>query len=120
MSSRLDLSSLLSLIIQSAVDMLQGELGFIALRTTDRADSKFSASFGIPPKLLQLFAPFLTDIPRVEDQAYVPVWQIPNLRHKLDRVAATSGVNLQQVVALPLATEERFPGRHFRVPKHGP
>ena len=32
MTSRLDLPSLLTLIISSAVDMLHGELGFIALR----------------------------------------------------------------------------------------
>jgi PAS domain S-box-containing protein len=109
MSSRLDLPSLLALIIQSAVDMLLGELGFIALR---RPSGEFDirASVGIPPKLIPIFAPFLTDIPHVEGNDYLPLWQVPDLRFKLDVVAATSGVNLRQVVALPLVTEDRLLG----------
>jgi PAS domain S-box-containing protein len=109
MTSRLDLPSLLTLIIQSAVDMLQGELGFIALRRTDGA-LDILASYGIPLKLLPVFAPFLTDIPHVEGQAYLPGWKVPDLGLKLEIVSATSGVNLRQVVALPLVTEDRFVG----------
>jgi len=50
MTSRLDLPSLLSLIISSAVDMLQGELGFIALRGHD-GHLEIRASYGIPAEL---------------------------------------------------------------------
>jgi PAS domain S-box-containing protein len=109
MSSRLDLPSLLALIIQSAVDMLQGELGFIALRRSS-GDFEIRASFGISPQMMPVFAPFLTGIPHVEGNSYLPLWQVPDLRFKLDILAATSGVNLRQVVALPLVTEDRLQG----------
>ena len=109
MTSRLDLPSLLSLIISSAVDMLQGELGFIALRGPD-GELEIRASYGIPAELLQVFAPFLRGVPNVEGHSHLPVWQIPDLRLKLEIVAATSGLNLRQVVALPLVADERYLG----------
>jgi signal transduction histidine kinase len=109
MTSRLDLPSLLTLILSSAVDMLQGELGFIALRGSD-GDLGIRASYGIPTDMLSVFSPFLTGIPNVEAHSHLPVWQVPDLRLKLEVVAATSGLRLRQVVALPLVADESYLG----------
>jgi PAS domain S-box-containing protein len=109
LTSRLDLPSLLKLIITSAVDMLKGELGFIALRTPE-GKLEIRASYGIPAELLSVFSPFLTGSPIAEGQSQLPVHQIPDLRLKLEIVVSTSGLNLRQVVALPLIADERYLG----------
>lgn len=109
MTSRLDLPSLLTLIISSAVDMLHGELGFIALRGAN-GQLEIRASYGIPAELLSGFSPFLTGMPSPEGRSHLPVWQLPDLRLKLEIVAATSGLDLRQVVALPLIADERYLG----------
>jgi len=110
MTSRLDLPSLLTLILQSAVDMLRSELGFIALRRRSDNELEIRASYGIPTHTLPLFSPFLTGIPHIEGPSAHLVWQIPDLRGKLEIVASASGVSLRQVVALPLVAEERLIG----------
>jgi len=109
MTSRLDFPSLLTLIISSAVDMLHGELGFIALRGPE-GDLEIRASYGIPAEFLSVFSPFLSGVPTAGGQSHLPVWQVPDLRLKLEIVVATSGLNLQQVVALPLVADERYLG----------
>ncbi len=109
MTSRLDLPSVLRLIIQSAVEMLRGQVGLIALR---RADGEFQirASYGLSPNLLPLFAPLLTDIPHDNITGRLTGWQIPDLQLKLSLVTAAAGLNLRQVVALPMTMEESLMG----------
>jgi signal transduction histidine kinase len=109
MMSRLDLPSLLTLIISSAVDMLHGELGFIALRGPE-GGLEIRASYGVPAEFLSVFSPFLSGVPAAEGQSQLPVWQVSDLRLKLEIVVATSGLNLRQVVALPLVADERYLG----------
>lgn len=104
MTARLDLRSLLQLILENAVEMLHGEAGLIALRGND---GKFviRAAIGLPPHAPQLFAPLLTDIPLSHAQ-----WQIPDLYTRLQLVAASAGISLRQVVGLPLTLDEESIG----------
>ncbi len=104
MTSRLDLPSVLGLIIASAVEMLQGQVGLIALRQ-EEGDFWVRASYGLHPDLLPLFSPLLTDIPHLASPAQAPHWRIPDLHLKLSLVAVAAGVSLRQVVALPLILE---------------
>jgi PAS domain S-box-containing protein len=109
MTSKLDLPSVLRLILENAVEMLQGHGGLIALRQDD--DSfHVRASYGLPGQLLPLFSPLLADIPHLAGRAHLSRWQIPDLQIKLGLVAAAAGMALRQVVALPLVIEEELIG----------
>ena len=120
MTSRLDLPSLLRLILNSAVEMTGGEAGLIPLRG---AEDQFAvrASIGIPGALLPLFQPLWDDLPLLSSQADLAQWRIPNLSAKLRLVAASVGITLSQVVALPLVLEDSLEGiiYIFRKQDHG-
>jgi len=104
MTSRLDLPSVLRLILENAVEMLQGQAGLIALRQED--DSlRVQASYGLPAGLLHLFAPLLTDIPALAEREDLIRWTIPDLQMRLSLVVPAIGLGLRQVVALPLIME---------------
>jgi len=106
MTSRLDLPSLLRLILQGAIEMVQGEMGFIALVQPD-GSMRIVASYGIPSELLPVFAPLLEDISLPRRLGHPLRWQMPDLRLHLQRVSAATGVPLRQVVALPLLLEDK-------------
>ncbi len=104
MTARLDLPSLLQLIIEKAVGMLRGEAGMIALLGRD-GDFHVRASHGLPARTPQLFAPLLTNIPLQHTR-----WPVPDLYSRLQLVAASAGINLRQVVGLPLILEDELIG----------
>ena len=104
MTARLDLRSLLQLIIEYAVEMLRGEAGLIGLRARD-AELQVRASYGLPARTQQLFAPLLTDLPLGRSH-----WPVPDLYRRLRLVAASAGINLRQVVGLPLTLDDRLIG----------
>jgi PAS domain S-box-containing protein len=101
MTARLDLPSLLQLIIEKAVEMLRGEAGLIALRGRD-GDLHVRASYGLPAPTTQLFAPLLSIVPLQRAR-----WPLPDLYHRLALVAASAGISLRQVVGLPLSLDDR-------------
>jgi PAS domain S-box-containing protein len=104
MTARLDLPSLLHLIIEKAVEMLSGEAGLIAL--LDRDDHfRLRASYGLPARTPQFLAPLLTDIPLQHAH-----WPVPDLYARLQLVAASAGISLRQVVGLPLTLDDRLIG----------
>jgi len=105
MTARLDLPSLLRLIIEKAVEMLRGEAGLIALLGRD-GDFHIRASYGLPAHTPRLFAPLLTDIPLL----HLAHWPIPDLYARLQLVAASAGISLRQVVGLPLTLEDQLIG----------
>ena len=86
MTSRLDLPSLLRLILTSASEMVRAEAGLIALRRGQSTDLIIHASHGIPAGLLPRFAPLLADFPlQTEQYAASPIcrrastwWRVPS------------------------------------------
>jgi PAS domain S-box-containing protein len=108
MTARLDLPSLLRLVLESVVELLRGQMGLIALRDRDGA-FRVRASYGVPGQLFPFFEPLLTDLPGLRE-ASVAQWRIPNLNLRLGMVAAAAGLALQQVVALPLVIQEELIG----------
>jgi len=117
MTSRLDLPSVLRLILENAAEMLKGQAGLIALRQED-GSLRAQASYGLPPDILDFFTPLLTDIPaplrQAQDTAaereYLIRWTIPNLQMKLSLVVPAIGLGLRQVVALPMIMESNLVG----------
>lgn len=101
MISRLNVRAVLRLILQAAVDMLQGQSGLIALYNPDGAFA-FWASYGLPPALVDAFQPLVEDVPPVEK---AEDFVIPNLSEKLAQIAEETGLLLRQVVALPMVVD---------------
>lgn len=108
MTSNLDLPSLLRLTLSAAAEMVQGEIGLIAL--SQPADSfRIEAYYGIASRMLPLFAPLLTDISRSANPLERTL-TIPDLTLKLHVVSSATGLILRQVVALPLQVNQDLLG----------
>jgi PAS domain S-box-containing protein len=98
MISRLNVRGVLRLILQAAVDMLQGQSGLIALYNLDGAFA-FWTSYGLPPALVDAFQPLVEGVPAVDRAEN---FTIPDLAEKLAQIADETGLLLRQVVALPM------------------
>jgi PAS domain S-box-containing protein len=109
MTARLDLPSLLQLIIQSAVEMLSGRAGLIALRQDD-GSFRVEASFGISGRREDFFAPLFSEIPGLSGHHDLLGWTIPDVERKLRQVAQAIGIGLTRVVALPMTIEAQLIG----------
>ncbi len=105
MTSRLELGAVLRLILTYAAEMVEAEVGIIALHEPD-GSLVVKASYGIPARLLSSFAPLLTDIPRLVDLQRRTGWRVPDLELRLQAVASAIGMPLDQVIALPLVVDE--------------
>lgn len=110
MTSRLDLPSLLELTLQSAVELLRGQVGIIVLRGREGA-MRVRAYYGLPESMVRFFQPLWADLPGIEDEpGPFSRWRIPNVQMRLSMVAAAAGLAVTQVVALPLVFEEQLLG----------
>lgn len=107
LTSQLDLSSVLRLILEAAGEMLSGHAGLIVLRRDDAVDEddesafEVRASFGIPSQVLKLFAPLWSG--GVDGSSRLS-------RRQLTQIALSVGMPLQQVVALPMQVGEQVVG----------
>jgi PAS domain S-box-containing protein len=109
MTARLDLTDVLNMVIRYAVELLGGRVGVIALRQEDDSFA-ILASYGVDRRLLPRFRPLLTDIPLTPRPTLGGKWVIPRLETRLAAVTTASGINLQQVVALPMVADEQLIG----------
>lgn len=93
-TAQLDLTSVLSLVIEFAVEMLAGTSGLIALYTDDGSNElRVRASAGLPREVWPAFAPLL-DLPyEAPRDALIKVFR---------GIAADTGLALRQMIALPL------------------
>lgn len=98
MTSQLDLPSLLRLILDSAAEMLGGEVGLIALRQTDGRLTP-QAVYGIPKSRIAHLAPLLAEI---SDLGALTSGRLALPELSLPVLSAAVGVPLRQVVNLPL------------------
>ncbi len=112
LTSQLSISEVLKRILKSATEMLGGHAGLIALAEPEAFT--FRASYGINPNLLHLFAPLLTDIPRQHEEQFA----IPELSHKVRMIAQSVGINLHQVIALPMVVAQDLVGVVFIFRSH--
>ncbi|MCB0046270.1 MAG: GAF domain-containing protein [Caldilineaceae bacterium] len=120
MTSRLDLPSLLRLILQNAAEIVGCRAGLIAL-TREHIDIgdmpstvvHFEARgvYNIDPALLASFAPLLTidAVPVAADDGGNDS-HLPDLQERVRQVEAELGMTLGQVVGLPLLFEEQLLG----------
>lgn len=109
LTARLDLGEVLTLVLQSAVELLGGRAGLIALRQAGDTLSVV-ASYGLKKRWLPLFAPLLTGIPLSPDLLSEDIWSVAHLRAKLAQVAAALTLDLHEGVALPLIVDDEITG----------
>jgi PAS domain S-box-containing protein len=109
MTARLDISSLLELILGSAAEMVGGEVGLIALADED-GKLRARAVYGLPAHLVEQLAPVLAQLPGLAERGAAPPGGSPVPDIPLRRLEAAVGRPLRQVVNLPLAIENELLG----------
>ncbi|MCU0494670.1 MAG: ATP-binding protein [Chloroflexaceae bacterium] len=98
-TAQLDVTSVLSLVIGYAVEMLAGNSGLIALYDDDGGDElRVRASAGLPRDVWPAFAPLLAL--QLEETAH------ERLRETLRDISTDTGLNLRQLIALPLTIRD--------------
>ncbi len=103
-TSRLDLGSVLKLILKSAVEMVRGEVGIVVLY--GQRGPEVRAAYGIPRELLPLLEPVVSAEPvRIPGSG----WAISGLEERLAEVSRL-GLPFEQIVSLPLVFEEEILG----------
>ena len=105
MSARLDLSSLLSLILKSATEIMAGQTGLITLRMPDGTYAP-RASIGFPVQAVPLLEPLWQDL---EDDAVSE----KDISLRLAIASRAAGIPMRQVVALPMVIGEEKIGYIF-------
>jgi len=95
LTSQLDLSEVLRMILTAATSMLAGDVGLIALR--EHGGYHARAIYGIPPEQAEVFAPLLEDLSANE-------WGVdsPVLHARMRKVARDLDLALRQVFAIPM------------------
>lgn len=101
LTAELDLRDLLRLILQSAVELVSGQAGIIALADPDTGKLRVAAVYGIPAHLIDHFAPLLGDLPDVDGGEREVV---PELMRRLRQVAQKADLSLTQVIRLPMSS----------------
>ncbi len=107
LTSELDLSDVLRIIVQASVEFISGRAGAIIL--ADPSDNVFriAAVYGIQRDLIEEFAPLLQGLP------YQPGKEqetIPELTKRIQRVAKAAEIGVTQVLRLPMLSGETLIG----------
>lgn len=100
MTAELDLHDLLRLILKSAVELVSGKAGLIALMDEGGELLQVAAVYGIPPDLVDHFAPLVRGVPYREDSEGEA---FPELKNQLNHIMREADLGLTQVIRLPLS-----------------
>jgi len=107
MTAELDLPDLLRLILKSSVELVSGQAGMIALADEANETLRVAAVYGIPPHLVDYFAPLVRGIPYREG---LEAEAFPELVGQLRIIANKADLGLSQVIRLPLTIAGEFIG----------
>ena len=118
MTSQLDLRAVLRLILETATELVGGQVGLIALTQQD-GSYKLHASYGLPPQALPLVRPLFADLPEPARNVDPLQWTIPNLERRLNQVVRRIGIPLQQIVALPMTAADNLVGVIYVLRREG-
>lgn len=107
MTAELDLHDLLRLILKSAVELVAGRAGMIALSDDGGETLRVAAVYGIPSHLVDHFAPLVRGVPYREGREGEA---FPELANQLKHIAEQADLGLTQVIRLPLNTGKTVTG----------
>lgn len=108
-TEELDFATVLKRILQSAVELLAGQAGLIALRD-DEGRWQVRAYAGIPEETVPYFDELLTDIP---DQGDAKRFALPEVNRRLRAIAEATSLGLLQGVGLPMVARNEVVGLIF-------
>lgn len=97
LTAELELPDLLRLILQSAVELVSGKAGLVALKSEESETLRVAVVYGIPAPVVDHFAPLLRDLPETDAES-----QEAELTRRLGIVARNANIGLTQMVRLPL------------------
>ena len=100
LTARLDLPSLLRIILSYTAEMIRAEMGYIALMTP-KGSLRLAAGYGLSSLTYNALAPYLDQKSGDPD-----FWNNRELRRQLSIVAEATSQPFDQVVALPLVIED--------------
>jgi signal transduction histidine kinase len=106
MTAELDLPDLLRLILKSAVELVSGQAGLIALVDPGEETLRVAAVYGIPPHLVDHFAPLVRGVPYHEGSE----GDASELVERLKAIAQKAELGLTQVIRLPLRAGDEIIG----------
>lgn len=105
LTAELDLPDVLRIILQSAVELVSGQAGIIALADPDTERLRVAAAYGIPAHLLDHFAPLVRDLPQKGEQTVVP-----EMMRRLQQIAQKADLGLKQMIRLPMTSGDDVVG----------
>ncbi len=108
LSERLDIESVLRLVLQAATALTQAEAGLVALRAPDNQVHVVAAS-GMPLETARQFSPLLQSM-FAAGSAEPADWQHPGFRRALVRVARRHGFPFAEVIAMPFEDDGELIG----------
>ncbi len=101
LTAELDLHDLLRIILKAAVELVSGKAGMIALVDPHEEAFRVAAVYGIPPEVVDHFAPLIRGVPYEEGREREA---IPELTRRLQQIAHDVNLGLTQVLRLPLVS----------------
>ncbi|MCA9979089.1 MAG: GAF domain-containing protein, partial [Anaerolineales bacterium] len=99
LTAELDLHDLLRVILKASVEFVSGRAGLIALAVPGTRQLRVAAVYGIPPDLVDHFAPLLQELPRQEGEEEDASQE---LGRRLREVMGKANLGLTQAIRLPL------------------
>jgi signal transduction histidine kinase len=109
LTQELDLDKLLGRILKIAVEMLVGQAGLIALRSS-RGGWKVAVSHGMPAAFTKIIEKFLSGVPDHEDPER---FEIPEINRLLNDLTYTASQGQLTGVGLPLVARQKVVGLLF-------
>ena len=106
LTAELELHDVLRVILKAAVEFVSGRAGMIVLAEPGDV-LRVAAVYGIPPHLVDHFAPLVRGIPYKEGQE---AEAIPELTEQLNKIARDVDLGLNRVVRLPMVIGEQVIG----------
>ncbi len=107
LTAELDLHDLLRLILQASVELVSGRAGMIVLVEPSMETFRVAAVYGIPPHLVDHFAPLMRGLPYREGHEHEI---IPELTQRLNEVARRANLGLTKVLRLPMISRDEVIG----------
>ncbi|RMH00895.1 MAG: PAS domain S-box protein [Chloroflexi bacterium] len=107
LTAELDLHDVLRIILRAAVDLVSGRAGMIVLADPADGTMRVMAVYGIPPHLVDHFAPLVRGLPYQEGEEHLVV---PELTRRLQLVARKANLGLTHVVRLPMISRDEVIG----------
>ena len=101
LTAELDLHDLLRIILKASVEFVSGRAGLIALAEPGTRRLRVAAVYGIPPDLVDHFAPLLQELPRQEGEGEEED-ATQELGRRLRQVMGKANLGLTQAIRLPL------------------